>query len=154
MKTLRFIGVALFTMLISVGFSSCSKSDDDNGGGDTSASIEGTWYSTSQTWYKWDKEKNAPNYSDSYTINEKEKFIFTKNGDGYKLRYIHPEKGSNGKTTETVLDLVPYGNNDYKAGNNRIVFKSIKNNSSELEWWDGYYRNSGPSEYGIVNLTK
>ena len=44
MKTIRLFGVALLTVLLSVGFSSCSKSDDDNGnggGGGTSASIEG-----------------------------------------------------------------------------------------------------------------
>ena len=37
MKTLRFIGVALFTVLMSVSFSACGGSDDDdnNGGGDT-----------------------------------------------------------------------------------------------------------------------
>ena len=44
MKTLRFIGMALLTVLMSVAISSCSKSDDDNnGGGGSSASIEGTW---------------------------------------------------------------------------------------------------------------
>ena len=41
MKTLRLFGIALLTVLMSVGSSSCSKSDDDNGGGETSASIEG-----------------------------------------------------------------------------------------------------------------
>ena len=30
MKTLRFIGIALLTVLMSVAISSCSKSDDDN----------------------------------------------------------------------------------------------------------------------------
>ena len=44
MKTLRFIGIALLTVLMSVAISSCSKSDDDNnGGGGSSVSIEGTW---------------------------------------------------------------------------------------------------------------
>ena len=73
MKTLRFIGIALLTVLMSVAISSCSKSDDDNnGGGGSSASIEGTWYTTSQTWYDWDNEKNAPDYSDSYNITDRE----------------------------------------------------------------------------------
>ena len=46
MKTIRLFGVALLTVLISVGFSACSSSsdDDNNGGGKTSTSIEGTWY--------------------------------------------------------------------------------------------------------------
>lgn len=33
MKTLRFIGVALFTVLMSVSFSACGGSDDDDNGG-------------------------------------------------------------------------------------------------------------------------
>ena len=155
MKTLRFIGVALFTVLMSVGFSSCSKSDDDdNGGGDASASIEGTWFTTSQIWYRWDKEKNSPNYSDPYTIDETETFIFTKTERGYRMRYIYTEKGSNGKKAEDVDDLIPIGKNEYQAGNSRIVFKSIKSNSLELEWWDSYYGKNGTTEYGVINLTK
>lgn len=35
MKTLRIIGVALLMVLLNVGFSSCSKSDDDNSGSDS-----------------------------------------------------------------------------------------------------------------------
>lgn len=34
MKTLRFIGVALLTVLLSVSFSACGGDDGDNGGGD------------------------------------------------------------------------------------------------------------------------
>ena len=154
MKTLRFIGIALLTVLMSVGFSACSSSDDDdNGGGDASASIEGTWYTTSQTWYDWDNEKNAPDYSDSYNITDRETFIFTKTERGYRLRYIYKEKGDN-KETESVYDLIQNSENDYKAGNNRIVFKSIKSNSLELEWWDSYYGKNGTTEYGVINLTK
>ena len=52
MKTLRLFGIALLTVLMSVGSSSCSKSDDDNGGGGgSSASIEGTWYLKSEKWF-------------------------------------------------------------------------------------------------------
>ena len=46
MKALRFIGIALLTVLMSVSFSACGGSDDDdnNGGGnETPTSIEGTW---------------------------------------------------------------------------------------------------------------
>jgi hypothetical protein len=154
MKTLRLFGIALLTVLMSVAFSSCSKSDDDNnGGGGSSASIEGTWYATSQTWYDWDNEKNAPDYSDSYNITDRETFIFTKTERGYRLRYIYKEKGDN-KETESVYDLIQNSENDYKAGNNRIVFKSIKSNSLELEWWDSYYGKNGTTEYGVINLTK
>ena len=43
MKTLRFIGIALLTVLMSVSFSACGGSDDDdNGGGSSTTTIEGT----------------------------------------------------------------------------------------------------------------
>lgn len=152
MKTIRLFGVALMTVLLSVSLSSCSKSDDDNGS--TSASIEGTWYSTSQTWYSWDKGKDAPDYSDSYKITDKETFIITKSATGYKLIYRYKEKGSN-KEAEDVMDLVQNAENDFNADNYiRIVFKNIKSNSMELECWDGYYSKNGTNEYGIVYLTK
>ena len=41
MKTLRFIGVALLTVLMSVSFSACGGDDDDNG--NTGNPIVGTW---------------------------------------------------------------------------------------------------------------
>lgn len=45
MKTLRLIGVALFTVLMSVSFSACSSSDDENEDGDNSykSLIIGKW---------------------------------------------------------------------------------------------------------------
>ena len=156
MKTFRFIGVALLTVLMSVAISSCSKSDDDNnGGGGSSASIEGTWYTTSQTWYDWDNEKNAPDYSDSYNITDTETYIFTKTEGGYQLRhkYIDPKWDKN-KVEESVYDLFINKENDFKAGNNRIVIKSVNGNSMELEWWDGYYSKNGTNEYGVVKLSK
>lgn len=155
MKTIRLFGIALIAVLMSVSFSACSSSsDDDNSGSDSSASIEGTWFTTSQIWYDWDDEKNAPDYSDSYTIDETETYIFTKTERGYRMRYIYTEKGSNGKKAEDVYDLIPIGKNEYQAGDSRIVFKSIKSNSLELEWWDDYFSKSGISEYGIVKMSK
>ena len=44
MKQLRFIGVALLTVLMSVSFSACSSSDDDDNGGSSSNPLVGTWY--------------------------------------------------------------------------------------------------------------
>ena len=42
MKTLRFIGVALLTVLMSVSFSACGG-DDDNGGNNYKSLIVGKW---------------------------------------------------------------------------------------------------------------
>jgi len=41
MKTLRFFGMVLLTVLMSVGFTACSSDDDDDASGN--ASIVGTW---------------------------------------------------------------------------------------------------------------
>ena len=97
MKTLRFIGIALLTVLMSVAISSCSKSDDDNnGGGGSSASIEGTWNLKRCMLYKWDYSKNSPDWSTgySYTLNEPETWIISKNGDNLKVKESFFEEGS------------------------------------------------------------
>ena len=97
MKTLRFIGVALLTVLLSVGFSSCSKSDDDNGGS-LSNPLVGTWraevheydgnrywevtfnadFSWSRVHYKKDGNKPSnPDDSGTYTIKDNTTVIAT-----------------------------------------------------------------------------
>lgn len=87
MKTLRFIGITLLTVLMSVAISSCSKSDDDNGGGDTSASIEGIWYQMIEIVYELKNGepdfsrivlKWIPDYGDSI-------WTFGKTNDGYNV---------------------------------------------------------------------
>ena len=50
MKTFKLIGVAILTVLLSVGFSSCSKSDDDNGGS-SSNPLVGTWELSDEDGY-------------------------------------------------------------------------------------------------------
>lgn len=155
MKTLRFIGVALLTVLMSVGFSACGGDDDDVDNGGSSASIEGTWHPKSQIWYDWDSEKNAPDYSDSYTIDNDETWIFTKNGDNFIWRYIAT---SHGRDFDESRELIRNKDNDYrvkgKSYDSRMVFKSVKSNSIELEYWDGYYTKHGTYEYGVVVLSK
>ena len=60
MKTLRFIGIALLTVLMSVSFSACGGSDDDvdNGGG-SPASIEGEWCLNTFKYYDYYTEKQT-----------------------------------------------------------------------------------------------
>lgn len=93
MKTLRFIGVALLTVLMSVNFSACGGDDDDNGGGGSSASIEGVWYLKSETSYKWDSSKNQydktkPHHSETYADYEKQyTHTFTPITNGYRDTY-------------------------------------------------------------------
>ena len=85
MKTLRFIGIALLTVLMSVGSSSCSKSDDDNGGGDTSASIEGIWYEMSV--FEYELKNGEPDFSKLVWSHDYSGsghiWTFAKTNDGY-----------------------------------------------------------------------
>jgi hypothetical protein len=84
MKQLRFIGVALLTVLMSVSFSACSSSDDDDdNGGSSSNPIVGTWYTEGEekgystyteitynadytcTWREYNSDKTTIKESDS-----------------------------------------------------------------------------------------
>ncbi len=156
MKRIRILGMALLTVLMSVSLSACVSNDnDDNNGGGTSATFEGTWHSMSEKWYPWDKENNQPDYSNYYIISG-DTWIFKKDGDKYIWRYLYTD---NGKDYEDNGELILNGKNDYivtynNKNDSRIVFKSISRNSLQFEYWDGYYREEGTAEYGIVNVTK
>lgn len=122
MKTLRFIGIALLTVLLSVSFSSCSKSDDDNGGS-SSNPLVGTWraeaeehdvnhyweitFNANFTWsmvdYRKDKEKPSnPDNSGTYVIKDNTITITDSKGyvdtsrftitDGNKLVFLDFER--------------------------------------------------------------
>ena len=108
MKTIRFLRVALLIVLLCVGFSSCSKSDDDNGAS-LSNPLVGTWraevhehdvnhyweitfnadFSWSTVDYRKDKEKPSnPDESGTYTIKDNTTVILTSNnGDVYSSRF-------------------------------------------------------------------
>ena len=108
MKTIRFLRVALLIVLLCVGFSSCSKSDDDNGAS-LSNPLVGTWraeydergelryceftFNANFTWsmvdYRKDKEKPSnPDESGTYTIKDNTTVILTSNnGDVYSSRF-------------------------------------------------------------------
>ena len=158
MKELKIWGIMLLAVMMMQLVASCGGDDDNNGSGgsDKPVSIEGTWHSKSQIWYSWNEQENAPNYSKSYTMNNDEIWIFTKNGDNYNWRYIYTDKG---RDYDENRELIRNKDNDFrvmKGGSSysRIVFKTITANSIELEYWDGYYRKDGTAEYGIVNLVK
>ncbi len=79
MKTLRFIGVALLAVLMSVGFSACGG-DDDNGGNNYKSLIVGKWRAVGQytklathVEYKSDgtfvySSINDPTYDEDYGV--------------------------------------------------------------------------------------
>ena len=151
MKTLRFIGVALLTVLMSVGFSSCSKSDDDNSkgeGGETSASIEGKWYLKSEKWFT-DASRTTVSSEKTYDDYSNERiWTFKKSGDDLILTQTH-----SGETKEHKL--IKNGTNDYKKGNDRFVVKSLTPNSLVVDFYDNYYfDNDEDKEYGVYTFMK
>ena len=148
MKTIRLFGVALLTVLLSVGFSSCSKSDDDNGGGDTSASIEGKWYLKSEIWYGM---KNGQIDMSNITINktygdyaDNRIWVIKKSGDGISLT----ENGTERSVTKV-------GNNEYRKNNDRFVVKTLTSKSLVVDYYDNYYKeDKSHLEYGVYTFMR
>ena len=143
MKTIRLFGVTLLTVLMSVGSSSCSKSDDDNGGGDTSASIEGIWYKMSVFEYElkdgepdFSKLVWSHDYSDSNSS-----WTFAKTNDGYNVTSL-------GNGTFDEYSYVKVGNNEYKMDTvDKVVILGVSSNSLQLGIYENFYKNSSDKEY-------
>ena len=139
MKTLRFIGIALLTVLMSVAISSCSKSDDDNNGGEgSSASIEGTWIEKRNIYYEWDYSKNSPDMSTgkARTPNDPETWIISKNGDNLKVKESFFEDGS---LYEYEFILTHVKDNEYKIEDDRLIFSNITETSMQMNVYYDYY---------------
>ena len=149
MKTLRFIGIALLTVLMSVAISSCSKSDDDNdGGGGSSASIEGTWYLKSEKWFT-DESRTKVSSETTYGDYANERvWTFKKSGNDLILTEEFPEQ-----TNEHTL--VRNGNNDYQMYDDRFVVKTLTSNSLVVDFYDNYYVDDKSQwEYGTYYFMK
>lgn len=155
MKTLRFIGMALLTVLMSVAISSCSKSDDDNnGGGGSSASIEGTWIEKRLISYEWDYSKNSPDMStgEARTPNAPETWIISKNGDNLKVKQSFSEDGS---LYEYEFILTHVKDNEYKIEDDRLIFSNITETSMQMNVYYDYYDDTSTSKgYEIWRFEK
>ena len=155
MKTLRFIGIALLTVLMSVAISSCSKSDDDNnGGGGSSASIEGTWIEKRYISYKWDYSKNSPDMStgEAGTPNDPETWIISKNGDNLKVKESFFDSGS---FHEHEFILTHVKDNEYKIEDDCLIFSNITETSMQIDvYYDYYDGTSTHKEYKIMRFEK
>ena len=155
MKTLRFIGMALLTVLMSVAISSCSKSDDDNnGGGGSSASIEGTWIEKRYISYEWDYSKNSPDMSTgkARTPNDPETWIISKNGDNLKVKESSFEEGS---LYEDEFILTHVKDNEYKIEDDCLIFSNITETSMQIDvYYDYYDGTSTHKEYKIMRFEK
>ena len=151
MKTLRFIGVALLTVLMSVGFSACGD-DNENDGGDISASIEGKWYLKSEKWYGWkDGQPDMSNVTIDKTYDDYADariWVLIKEGENLILEQI---KGYN--DNKYTLEVV--GNNEYKKGNDKFVVKVLTSNSLVVDYYDNYYdQDEKHKEYGTYTFMR
>ena len=155
MKTLRFIGIALLTVLMSVAISSCSKSDDDNnGGGGSSASIEGTWIEKRNISYEWDYSKNSPDMSTgkARTPNDPETWIISKNGDNLKVKQSFFDSGS---FHEHEFILTHVKDNEYKIEDDRLIFSNITETSMQMNVYYDYYDDTSTNKaYKIYRFEK
>ena len=156
MKTFRLFGIALLTVLMSIAISSCSKSDDDNNGsGGSSASIEGTWNLKRFIYYQWDYYKNSPDRSkgDTYTLNEPETWIISKNGDNLKVKQSFSEDGS---LYEYEFILTHVKDNEYKNDeDDRFIFNNISETSMQIDVYIDYYDDTSTNKaYKIMRFEK
>lgn len=150
MKTLRLFGIALLTVLMSVGSSSCSKSDDDNGGGDTSASIEGIWYKMSV--FEYELKNGEPDFSKlvwSHDYSGSDHiWTFAKTNDGYNVTSL-------GNGTVDEYSFVKVGNNEYKMDNaDKVVILGVSSNTLELGIYENFYKNSSSYKAYTINVFK
>ena len=157
MKTLRLFGIALLTVLMSVGSSSCSKSDDDNGGGGgSSASIEGTWYLKSEKWFT-DESRTKVSSETTYGDYANEiVWTFKKSGNDLILTEEEfPDYTNDYTLVRNEYTLVRNGNNDYHKGDyDRFVVKTLSSNSLVVDYYDNYYDDKSYWECGTYYFMK
>ena len=154
MKTIRLFGIALLTVLLIVSFSSCSKSDDDSSDDNTTASIEGTWYLKTETWYGWKNgqpDMSNKKFTESYGDYANERvWVIKKSGSNYIV--IESRVGGEGK--ERTLE--PQGKNEYKKGHDKVVVKTVTSTSLVVDYYDHFYQDEYESskEYGIYTFMR
>ena len=147
MKRLRFVGVALLTVLMSVGFSACGGDDDDVDNGGSSASIEGTWYVKSMKGYhcyitngEVVPHNSNKNPDEEYDDNSKSVVVKVSLKDGN----IYWNADGKGYSKHTFI-FEKMGGNEYICKRpkseiyDRIVIKDVSKDRLVFEWWDNYF---------------
>ena len=116
MKTLRFIGIALVAIIMSVNFVACSDDDDDN-------PIVGTW--------RGEVVDDGKGYSDSYTFNADGSGIWQEFKDGKQIDSESFKYSLDGdKITFTWSDGETY-TSTFSISGNRLT---IKDNSDSVTY--------------------
>ena len=140
MKTLRFIGVALLTVLLSVSFSACGS--DDDGPQTSSSPLIGTWEKTNgngdyyilefkadgsylEVEYEGTTEVIKRSYKGSYKI-------LSVNGNTYEVTAVYKEIYKKNKGSETlnesntVFITLSDNNNTMKSSVSSDLYKRKK----------------------------
>ena len=140
MKTFKLIGVALLTVLMCVGFSSCSKSDDDNGGS-SSNPLVGTWELSDEDgdYYTVELKADGSYYQVEYkgttdNIKRVEKGtykILSVSGNTYKVSIFIKERQKSSGEIVTVNEeqtgfLTLSNNNNTMTSENGNIWKRKK----------------------------
>lgn len=140
MKTFKLIGVALLTVLLSVSFSSCSKSDDDNGGS-SSNPLVGTWELSDEDgdYYTVELKADGSYYQVEYkrttdNIKRVEKGtykILSVSGNTYKVSIFIKERQKSSGEIVTVNEeqtgfLTLSNNNNTMTSENGNIWKRKK----------------------------
>ena len=138
MKTLRFIGIALLTVLMSVSFSACGGSDDDEPQPSSNPLI-GTWesidpdgdyynleFKADGSWYQVEFERRTEKVRTSQNGTYK---ILSVSGNTYEVSVLlkerHKLSGKIETPNETQTVYITLSDN-----NNTMVFSG----SSEMTW--------------------
>jgi hypothetical protein len=177
MKTLRFIGVALLTVLMSVGFSACGGDDDDVDNGSSSASIEGEWrLKTFKTYhyyyedgrktdeqiaYKNGKMQPVSNYKWG-VYDENEIWTLKKEGENIIIYDLSKKPCTLEKVAGNEYLFIKNLSNG-KIQYHRVVIKRTSNDELIIEWYDDFYEDrngtikkhdDGNCSLGIYTLSK
>lgn len=81
MKVLKFLGMALLAIVMSVGFIACS-SDDDNDGGSNNTSLVGKWKSA---WIGENADEKTFDLNNTDVDEVYSYYTFNSDGTGYEL---------------------------------------------------------------------
>ena len=156
MKKINFLSIMMLVLMAMPLFVSCGGSDDnENDGGDISASIDGKWYLKSEKWYGWkDGQPDMSNVTMDKTYDDYADariWVLTKDGENLILEQTHGRY-------ENKYTLVTMGNNEYRRGENgsdKIVVKRVTSNSLVVDYYDNYYdSDENGKEYGTYTFMR
>lgn len=115
MKVLKFFGIALLAIIMSVGFIACSSDDDNDGDGKITHILVGKWkveyiypkyhYDTNGNYIEDPIDENTFDINNTNTKNVDLYFTFNTDGTGY---YVEKDDGSKSDITYEFIEEILY----------------------------------------------